>query len=283
MLCQHEPRQCATRFGRVAEPSQNPNQAGLTLLRNLVLVTMQHTRSCERSDSMADESARDPYALRTIPGFYASKPGIQIGTSCCQCSDEISNSPSSWRRVDHHWPERSRDHHLESYVPPSPAFWGPRLKIYRISKSTLPERARDHPQPSGARRAASPRCSPTSVPGRCGHTIMRRMPIRPMESGAPGKGLARGRAPFGFPLEPYRRGLLGWHTFSGSLTHGAVYFDELWDNYVYFIGQVCPSPRRRGSISGCTRRPTRLSLGGVPRCIFGNLLGLPAPWRSPVA
>jgi mannonate dehydratase len=63
--------------------------------------------------------------------------------------------------------------------------------------------------------------------------------------------------------------------FRGPLTHGRVYTEkEIWDNYEYFIKQVAPLAEQLGVFIGIhPDDPPVPMLGGVPRCIFGNIEG----------
>ena len=70
-------------------------------------------------------------------------------------------------------------------------------------------------------------------------------------------------------------GRWGGLTFEGELTHGREYSeDELWENYEYMIRKVAPVAEEAGVYIGIhPDDPPVYSLGGIPRCMFGNFNG----------
>jgi mannonate dehydratase len=86
------------------------------------------------------------------------------------------------------------------------------------------------------------------------------------------RGKARARA---FNLETADRGYWNKKEFHLPLTHGRVFTEqEIWDNYTYFIKAVAPVAEEVGVRIGIhPDDPPVPVLGGVPRCIFGNIAG----------
>ena len=86
------------------------------------------------------------------------------------------------------------------------------------------------------------------------------------------RGGAKARA---FNLHVADTGYWNKKEFKAPLTHGRVYSDqELWDNYSYFIKAVAPVAEETGVRIGIhPDDPPVPVLGGVPRCIFGNIEG----------
>jgi mannonate dehydratase len=230
-----------------------------------------------RRDGMADQPAHDAYALKTIPGFFASRPGIQIGT---QLAADASNEDIQFvKQLGVEWITTGlsdpRDHTIESYVALRRRFERHGLRIYRI---------------------ANPRCQNVpeiilNLPGREERIVEMLTYIRNL--GAAGiyhatyahqangiwrtgpEPLRGGALHSAFRLNSIGEGSWGGRSFSGSLTHGREYAcDELWDNYIYFIRQVVPVAEAAGVYIGVhPDDPPVYPLGGIPRCIFGNFAG----------
>jgi mannonate dehydratase len=238
---------------------------------------MQHIKVRHKECTMADQLTERPYALKTIPGFHASKPGLQVGTQLpADASDEdiqfVKQLGVEWITTGLNDPQ---DHTAESYVALRQRFERHGLQIYRIS---------------------NPRCQNVpeiilNLPGRDERVAEMLDYIRNL--GAAGiyhatyahqaNGIWRtGQEPLrggalhsAFRLSRVGQGSWGGHTFSGAFTHGREYTcDELWDNYVYFIRQVAPAAEEAGVYLGVhPDDPPVYPLGGVPRCIFGNFDG----------
>ncbi len=86
------------------------------------------------------------------------------------------------------------------------------------------------------------------------------------------RGKAKARA---FDLAVADKGYWNKKEFNAPLTHGRVYTEqEIWDNYTYFIKAVAPVAEEAGVRIGIhPDDPPVPVLGGVPRCIFGNIAG----------
>jgi mannonate dehydratase len=88
----------------------------------------------------------------------------------------------------------------------------------------------------------------------------------------PTRGGAKARA---FNLDVADKGYWNKKEFKMPLTHGRSYSEqEIWDNYTYFIKAVAPVAEEVGVRIGIhPDDPPVPVLGGVPRCIFGNIEG----------
>lgn len=217
------------------------------------------------------------YPLSVIPGYYASRPGIQIGTQLDpSASDDdirfVKQLGIDWVTTGF---SESEEHTVEAFVALREQFARHGLQIYRLN---LP-------------------CSHTSpeivlgLPGRDEHIAEFLDYIRNLSAAGiyyatfahmanevwrTGRETVRGGATHSafrlneVAVRPWRGA--AW---DGEFTHGRAYSEEeLWDAYTYFIRQVVPVAEEAGVYLGAhTDDPPVYTLGGVPRCIFGSFEG----------
>jgi mannonate dehydratase len=219
----------------------------------------------------------DEVALRTVPGFYASKPGIQIGTQVsAEASDEdlqfINQLGVEWVMTTVDEPD---GHTVENYLRLRERFESHGIKIYRLANHSchnMPEVTLNLP---GRDAKIAEYLAYIRTLGAAG---IHYSTYAHMRNGiwSTGRGTMRGgieaRA---FDLSQAKKGWWIKEEFEGPLTHGRVYSeDEIWENYIYFIKQVVPVAEEAGVFIGIhPDDPPVYPLGGVPRCIFGNFAG----------
>ena len=221
------------------------------------------------------------HALATIPGYYGSKPGIQLGT---QVAPDIGDEDFDLiRQLGVEWvmtslPQSDDEGPVtgpEAYASVRRRFEDQGLSVYRIANHrchnmqsvTLNLEDRDEKVDeflqyirdlgeAGIRYA-------TYAHMANGIWSSEREQIR-------GGALARALRLDGEP-----RGHWNKQYWQGELSHGRAYTeDELWDNFQYFIERVVPVAEEAGVRIGIhPDDPPVYPLGGIPRCIFGNFDG----------
>mgnify|MGYP000894384017 CR=1 FL=1 len=216
--------------------------------------------------------------LSVIPGYVASKPGIQIGTKlAAEATDEdiqfVKQLGIEWVMSDIRDPQR---HTVEDYIALRERFEGYGLKIYRLANN------RCHNMPEVT----------LNLPGRDEKIAEYLQYIRNLGAAGihystyahmgngiwhSGREMIRGGAESrAFHIDdPNKVGFWGGEQFREPLSHGRVYTeDELWENYVTFIQQVVPVAEEAGVFIGIhPDDPPVYDLAGVPRCIFGSFDG----------
>jgi mannonate dehydratase len=226
-------------------------------------------------DSKAESSRTFP--LHTIPGYIASRPGIQIATQVSSgATDEdlifAQQLGVEWAMVGGDDPSL---HTVEGYTALKERFAAFGLQIYRLSNNrchnmdsvTLgladrDERITEYLEYIRTLGAAGIRYS-TYAHMANGIWSSERERIR---------GGAESRA---FHIDRAHAGHWAGEVYEGDLTHGREYTEaELWDNYAYFIRQVVPVAEQAGVYIGIhPDDPPVYALGGIPRPIFGGFEG----------
>jgi mannonate dehydratase len=217
------------------------------------------------------------YPLSTIPGYFASQPGIQIGTGLRPDADDediqfIKQLGIEWVMTSLGDPS---EHTVENYVALKTKFETHGLKIYRLANHSchnmeqvtlnLPGRDEKVQEYLDYIRKLGTAGIHYSTYAHMGNGIWStgREEIR---------GGAISRA---FHIQDAQQGHWVGQSWQGPLTHGRRYTEqEIWDNYEYFIKQVVPVAEAAGVYIGIhPDDPPVYDLGGVPRCIFGSFEG----------
>ena len=216
-------------------------------------------------------------AMRTIPGYCSSVPGIQVGTQLP--SDASEELLQFTRQLGIEWvmtgvPERER-HTAKAYRAVRQRFEQQGLQVYRLANHdchnmeavTLALPGREEKIAEYLRYIRN-----------LGAAGIHYATYAHMANGiwSTGREKIRGGAMArAFHLKGAREGRWGDRYWRAPLTHGRVYSEkELWDNYAYFIRQVVPVAEKAGVYIGIhPDDPPVNPLGGVPRCIFGTFGG----------
>lgn len=219
----------------------------------------------------------ESYALSVIPGYCASRSGIQIGTQMAPTASE--EDMQFVRQLGVEWVmtslERPQDHTLENYIALKKKFEAHGLKIYRLGNHgchNMEEITLNLPS-----RDAKLQEYLTYIRN-LGRAGIYYSTYAHMANGIWStereevRGGARGRA---FRLGAARAGYWVGARWEGPLTHGRLYSEEeLWENYAYFIERVAPVAEEAGVYIGIhPDDPPVYDLGGIPRCIFGSFEG----------
>lgn len=225
--------------------------------------------------------------MKTIPGYYNSKPGIQVGTKMegAVTMDEkgkvhfdeqgvnfLKQMGMEWVMFGHrHVPH----HDAKTYKALVEQLGEKGLKIYRLenyhlhnmSAVTLGLEDRDRMidrylqyitdlGEAGIHYATY---------AHMGNGIWRGDIRRPVRGGATAGGL---------DLDAPNKSI-AFGDFEWPLSHGRVFGeDEIWENYEYFIKKVKPVAESAGVYIGIhPDDPPVYTMAGVPRCVFGNFEG----------
>jgi mannonate dehydratase len=211
-----------------------------------------------------------------IPGYFGSKPGVQIGT---QMSANSTPEDMQWvRQLGVEWVMTSlpaRESNLESYQALIKRFADGGLKIYRLANDSchnmeevtlnLPGRDKKIEEYLAYIRLMGKVGIHYSTYAHMGNGIWSSPQREQTRGGADARALRMNTAV----------GRWAGKTWQNPLSHGRRYTeDELWDNYTYFIKKVVPVAEEAGVYIGIhPDDPTGFEMGGVPRCIFGNFAG----------
>jgi mannonate dehydratase len=228
------------------------------------------------SETGGDAPAATPYPLRAVPGYYARRPGIQIGSSIgSDATDEhlqfLQQLGVEWVMVNVNDPSlHSADYYRA--VRERVARYG--LQVYRIANHdvhNVPEITLGLP---GRDEKIAAFCQFLRDLGAAGvryHTYAH------MGNGIWSSGHVEGR---GGVVARYldiadARGVWFGKEFAGALTHGRAYTEEeMWENFAYFLQKIVPVAEEAGVYVGIhPDDPPVYPLGGVPRCIFGTFDG----------
>lgn len=226
--------------------------------------------------------------MKTIPGYVNSRPGIQVGTKMegpiykdergrihvdMQGVRFLQQMGVEWVMIG---AQQVPEHSAACYKAIRDALGEYGLKIYRLASDEL------HNMPDvtlgleNRDRMIDKYLKYISDLGEAGihystyahmgNGIWRSEMRRPVRGGATAGGLDLGA--------PHQGHWMG-DTFSEPLSHGRAFSeDELWENYEYFIKKVVPVAESAGVYIGIhPDDPPVYTLGGVPRCIFGNFEG----------
>jgi mannonate dehydratase len=218
------------------------------------------------------------YPLSVIPGYYGSRPGIQIGTKLpATATDEeiqfVQQLGVEWVMTAVHDPQA---HTAENYVALRKRFERHGLKIYRLANHAC------HNMPAVT----------LNLPGRdekveeyltyirnLGQAGIHYSTYAHMANGiwnSEREAIRGGAMARALRLEAKDKAgdWVGerWHE---PLSHGREYSEqELWDNYTTFIRKVVPVAEDAGVYIGIhPDDPPVYPLAGVPRCIFGTFEG----------
>jgi mannonate dehydratase len=216
------------------------------------------------------------YPLHAVPGYFGSRPGIQLGTSVSSDASEedlqfLQQLGLEWVMVNVSDPAQ---HSVAEYLRWKERFAAYGLKIYRIAHHgvhNVPEITLGLP---GRDQKIDELCAFIQDLGAAGihyHTYAH------MGNGIWSTGHTSGRGGVRARILDITdaKGLWNGKVYEGELTHGRVYTeDELWENFAYMIRRVAPVAEAAGVYIGIhPDDPPVYALGGIPRCIFGTFAG----------
>jgi mannonate dehydratase len=226
------------------------------------------------------QTSTPSYPLSTVPGYHASKPGIQLGT---QVPADIGEEDISLiKQLGVEWVMTSLPPSDDGPVTGPEAYASIRrrfedhgLSVYRIgnhrchnmSSVTLNLEDRDEKVNEYLQYIRD-----------LGEAGIRYATYAHMANGiwsSAREEIRGGAVARALRLDGEPEGHWSKRLWKGELSHGRVYSEEeLWDNYRYFIERVVPVAEEAGVRIGIhPDDPPVYPLGGIPRCLFGNFDG----------
>ncbi len=229
------------------------------------------------------------YPLSVVPGYYSSRPGIQIATQMPSRTTEeagvrvpvVSNEEDIQfaRQLGIEWVmtglDDPADHTAENYRALRRAYEAHGLKIYRLAHHGLHNMEEVTLNLPGREEKVEEYLTYIRNLGAAGihYATYAHMANGIWSTGREEiRGGATARA---FHLERATVGQWIGKSWEAPLTHGRRYSEEeLWDNYAYFIRRVVPVAEEAGVYIGIhPDDPPVYDLGGIPRCLFGSFEG----------
>jgi mannonate dehydratase len=210
-----------------------------------------------------------------IPGYFGSRPGIQLGTqmSASATADDMRFA----RQLGVEWvmvglPREQQT--LEHYQATIQRFGAHGLKIYRLANDSCHNMEEVTLNLPGRDAKVAEYLDYVRLLGKAGihYATYAHMGNGIWSSDSePTRGGAQARA------LRLATGVGRWagKSWPQPLSHQRKYTeDELWENYTYFIRQVAPVAEEAGVYIGIhPDDPPVYDLGGIPRCIFGTFAG----------
>jgi len=211
----------------------------------------------------------------TIPGYFGTKPGIQLGT---QLPSNASEDDMRFaRQLGVEWvmtglpPEQSTEADYRALIA---RFAKQGLKIYRLANDACHNMEEVTLNLPGRDKKIAEYLAYIRLLGKVGiyYSTYAHMGNGIWSSS---RETTRGGAESRALRLDTATGRWGGKTWQNPLSHGRKFTeDELWENYTYFIKKVVPVAEEAGVFVGIhPDDPTGFDLAGVPRCIFGNFAG----------
>lgn len=211
-----------------------------------------------------------------IPGYYGSRPGIQIGTQLPPTASDEDLQLAQQLGVE--WVMTSldpKDHTLENYLALKRRFGAYGIKIYRLANHSCHNMEEITLNLLGRDAKLAEYLRYIRLLGQAGihYSTYAHMANgiwsserEVVRGGASARALRLDKNPVGY---------WGEQRWQGTLTHGRRYSEEeIWDNYDYFIRRVVPVAEEASVYIGVhPDDPPVYDLGGIPRCIFGDFDG----------
>ena len=216
------------------------------------------------------------YALSSVPGLRADRPGIQIGTYVSsEASDEelqfLQQLDVRWAMLIVNDPAQHTAQHYKRFAARLAPF---DLQIYRIANHSVHNVEEITLNLPGRDEKVEEFCAFIRNLGAAG---IHYNTYAHMANGIWSSGRTQGRGGVAARVLDVGEARGDWNgkVYEGDLTHGRAYSEEeLWDNYEYFIRRVVPVAEEAGVYIGIhPDDPPVYALGGVPRCMFGSFEG----------
>jgi mannonate dehydratase len=237
-------------------------------------LTTRHAPAQQKSS--AEKSARTDkgYPL-VVPGYFGSRPGIQLGTQLPSNASE--DDMRFTRQLGVEWVMtslRRPESTLGNYQALIRRFAAQGLKIYRLANDSCHNMEQVTLNLPGRDEKIAEYLAYIRLLGKVG---IHYSTYAHMGNGiwSSDRETTRGGADSRALRLNTATGRWAGQTWQQPLSHGRRYTEEeLWDNYTYFIRKVVPVAEEAGVYIGIhPDDPPVYDLGGVPRCIFGNFAG----------
>jgi mannonate dehydratase len=248
-----------------------------TISRRAFLGSVAATATAVMTHRIAaeDKPPSDKGHPLVIPGYFGSRPGIQLGTQLPATASE--DDMRFARQLGVEWvmtslpPEESK---LENYQALIRRFAAQGLKIYRLANDACHNMEQVTLNLPGRDAKIEEYLAYIRLLGKVG---IHYSTYAHMGNGiwSSDRETTRGGAEARALRLDKATGRWAGKTWQQPLSHGRRYTeDELWDNYTYFIKKVVPVAEEAGVFIGIhPDDPTGFDVGGIPRCIFGNFAG----------
>jgi len=210
-----------------------------------------------------------------IPGYFGTKPGIQLGTQLPANASE--DDMRFARQLGVEWvmtglpPEQSTEADYRALIR---RFASQGLKIYRLANDSCHNMEEVTLNLPGRDKKIEEYLAYIRLLGKVGiyYSTYAHMGNGIWSSS---RETTRGGAESRALRLDTATGRWGGKTWQNPLSHGRKFTeDELWENYTYFIKKVVPVAEEAGVYIGIhPDDPTGFDLAGVPRCIFGSFAG----------
>ncbi len=231
----------------------------------------------------AQQGGQSPASAKTdkgystaIPGYFGSRPGIQIGTQMPANASE--EDMQFTRQLGVEWVMtglRAQESSLDSYQALIRRFAAGGLKIYRLANDSCHNMEEVTLNLPGRDEKIEAYLAYIRLLGKVGIHYSTYAHMGNGIWSSPQREQTRGGADARALRMSTAVGRWAGKTWQNPLSHGRRYTeDELWDNYTFFIKKVVPVAEEAGVYIGIhPDDPTGFEMGGIPRCIFGNFAG----------
>lgn len=222
-----------------------------------------------------EKSAANGYPT-AVPGYFGSRPGIQLGTQLPASASE--DDMRFARQLGVEWVMTglpARENNLENYQALIKRFAAQGLKIYRLANDSCHNMEEVTLNLSGRDAKIEEYLAYIRLMGKVGIHYSTYAHMGNGIWSSPRREETRGGADSRALRMNTAVGRWAGKTWQNPLSHGRRYTEEeLWENYTYFIRKVVPVAEEAGVFIGIhPDDPTGFEMGGVPRCIFGNFAG----------
>ncbi len=234
----------------------------------------QSVAAAQETEPVAATRSAKGYPI-SVPGYFGSKPGIQLGTQLPANASEEDMQFA--RQLGVEWVMTSLPAEqctLEDYQALIRRFANHGLKIYRLANNSCHNMEEVTLNLPGRDKKIAEYIDYIRLLGKVGiyYSTYAHMGNGIWSSG---REETRGGASARSLRLDTAQGRWAGKTWKNPLSHGRRYSEEeLWDNYVYFMRQVVPVAEEAGVYIGIhPDDPPVYDLGGVPRSIFGHFDG----------
>jgi len=226
--------------------------------------------------AVAQQPAKEGEYPLAVPGYFGSRPGIQLGTQLPANASE--DDMRFTRQLGVEWVMTSlpqRESTLENYQALIKRFAAQGLKIYRLANDSCHNMEEVTLNLPGRDAKIEEYLAYIRLLGKVGIHYSTYAHMGNGIWSSPAREQTRGGADSRALRLATAVGRWGGKTWQQPLSHGRRYTEEeLWDNYTFFIRKVVPVAEEAKVYIGIhPDDPTGFEMAGVPRCIFGNFAG----------
>ncbi len=239
-------------------------------------ISSRWTRAQEVSSTSQDRPSTDKGYPLIIPGYFGTRPGIQLGTQLPASASE--DDMRFARQLGVEWVMTSlppKESTVENYQALIRRFGVQGLKIYRLANDSCHNMEEVTLNLPGRDAKIEEYLAYIRLLGKVGIHYSTYAHMGNGIWSSPRREQTRGGADARALRLETAEGRWAGKTWQQPLSHGRRYTEvELWDNYTSFIRKVVPVAEEAGVFIGIhPDDPTGFEMGGVPRSIFGTFAG----------